>query len=223
MFACIIKRISFPYEVIISTLHLQESVSGKTQSESISGSRPSGPTRQVTFRAEIGNVKDAEPWLRVRLCLKWLRKMTLFFFPGLNLCRQVFNKALGPTRGGEGPFRGEAMQRCDSQPPVCSGSRFRGAGAPQLRSIVIRAHPHAALPLITCAEWLDATALTNCLSFTLQHYATEQHVNRQEMDGWMWSHAGGWFIWTFFCFFYKRSPRDVSHPSAFTGGKTWVT
>lgn len=110
---------------------------------------------------------------------------------GLNLCRQVFNKALGPAREGEGPFHGEAMRRGDSQPAVCSGSRFRGAGAPQLRSIVIRAHPHAALPLITRAEWLDASALTNCLSSTLQHNATEQHVNRREMDGWMWSRAGG--------------------------------
>lgn len=74
---------------------------------------------------------------------------TDFFFPGLNLCRQGFNKALGPTRGGEGPFRGEAMLCSDSQAPVCSSSRFHGSGVPQLRSIVIRAHLYAALPLIT--------------------------------------------------------------------------
>lgn len=172
MFACIIKGISFPYEAIISTLHLQELVSGKTQSESIS------PSWISSKRPNLTGYLTAEPWLSI-------------FFPGPDLCRQGFNKALGPTRGREGPFHGEAMRRGDSQPAACSGSRFRGAGAPQLRSIVIRAHPHAALPLITCAEWLDAPALTNCLSSTLQHNVTERHVNGREMDGWMWSRAGG--------------------------------
>lgn len=61
--------------------------------------------------------------------------------------------------------------------------------SPQLRSIVIRACPHTALPLITHSEWLDALALTNCLSSTL-HTMWQRRMsgNRQmlmesEVDG----------------------------------------
>lgn len=193
------------------------------------GSRQSGATRQVTFRAEIGNVKDAEPRVRVgvRVCLKWLRKMTHIFFSWSKPLQAGFQQSLAANAGRGGAFSwwSDAVRCGDSQPPVCSGSRFRGAGAPQLRSIVIRAHPHAALPLITCTEWLDAPALTNCLSSTLQHNAAEQHVNRREMDGWMDVELCRRMIYldVFWVFFYKRSPRDASHPSTFTGGKTWVT
>lgn len=63
---------------------------------------------------------------------------------------------------------------------------FHHAGAPQPRSIVIRAHPHTALPLITHSEWLDALALTNCLSSTL-------HTMRQNsMSGNRWIDAERW-------------------------------
>lgn len=49
-------------------------------------------------------------------------------------------------------FNGEVVQHCDSQPLMCSSNSSHHVGAPQLGSIVIRAHPHTALPLITYTE-----------------------------------------------------------------------